>query len=325
MLAPPLPFLTSDLAGTGGQLRVTPEDFVVEELPAYPPAGRGDHVMVWLEKRGLTTPAAVAALARALGVEARDVGCAGMKDRHAVTRQWLSLPPPVTPEAARAVALDGIAVLAAERHPHKLRTGHLRGNRFAITVRGVGDDAAARARAIVERLAGGAPNWYGEQRFGKDGDNAARGRELLAGRDRRVPPKLRRLLISAVQSALFNDWLRARIDDGLFGREIDGDVITRAGVTGPMFGPEMRAPAPGTLAAAREAAVLDAAGLTIEAFAGAGKLALGTRRAAALMLEEASVEASGEAAITVRFTLAAGGYATAVMREVMKGELDDLR
>jgi len=100
-----MPYLTAALAGTGGALRTSDDDFVVDEVPAYAPAGHGDHVMARIEKRGVATPDAVAALARALGVSARDIGVAGMKDRHAVARQWLSLPPPVTPEAALAAEI----------------------------------------------------------------------------------------------------------------------------------------------------------------------------------------------------------------------------
>jgi tRNA pseudouridine13 synthase len=316
----PLPYLTAGLPGIGGILRARPEDFVVEELPAYPAAGEGAHVFVWIEKRGITTDAAAAALARAAGVEPRDVGWAGMKDRHAVTRQWLSLPPPVTPERAAALAVAGVTVLAAVRHPHKLRTGHLRGNRFVLTVRDARPGAADLARAVVAELsARGVPNFYGEQRFGAAGDNAARGAELLRGGGGRVPPKLRRLLISALQSSLFNSWLRARVDDGLFGEVIEGDLTDRRGVvTGPMFGPEMRAPAPGTLAAAREATVLEAAGLTVEDFARAGKLAEGTRRPLAIELGDVSVTEIDATTVTIGFTLPAGAYATVVMREVMK-------
>ena len=321
MLEAPLPYVTGGLPGIGGVLRRHPEDFVVEELPAYVPAGEGAHVFVWIEKRGVTTDAAAAALARAAGAEVRDVGWAGMKDRHALTRQWLSLPPPLTPEAAAALAVPGVTVLAAARHPHKLRTGHLRGNRFAITVRDCAPDAAARARAILDGLAAppGAPNFFGEQRFGAAGDNAARGRELLAGRGGRVAPKLRRLLVSAVQSSLFNAWLRARIEDGLYREVIEGDLSDRRGiVTGPMFGPTMRAPAPGTPAAAREAAVLAAAGLTVESFAAAGKLAEGTRRPLAIELRDVTVTEVDAATVTIGFSLPAGAYATQVMREVMQ-------
>jgi tRNA pseudouridine13 synthase len=342
-----LPLLTAELPGAGGVARTTPEDFRVEELPAYPAAGHGEHVLAWVEKRGLTTPAASTALARALGVSADDVGWAGLKDRHAVTRQWLSLPPPVTPDAVLATQLDGVTVLAAARHPHKLRTGHLRGNRFTLVLRGTVADGAARAEAILARLAAppGAPAWFGEQRFGVHGDNAARGRAILAG-DRaaaRVPPRVRRLLISAAQSELFNAWLAARLEDGLYGAVIDGDVLVRragsapfvteapaveqarqaAGevvVTGPMFGPAMRRPRPGSEAEAREAAVLAAAGLTVEAFAAAGRLAEGTRRPCGVPVDDATVEAGGDGVLTLRFTLPAGAYATAVLREVTRTE-----
>ena len=103
-----LPYLTAALPGIAGVLRTSCEEFFVDEEPAYLPAGAGDHVFVRIEKRGLTTPQAVERIARALSVNARDIGVAGMKDRHAVTRQWLSLPPPVTPEAAQALAIDDV-------------------------------------------------------------------------------------------------------------------------------------------------------------------------------------------------------------------------
>ncbi|MGE3547410.1 MAG: tRNA pseudouridine(13) synthase TruD, partial [Kofleriaceae bacterium] len=147
-----LPYLTRELPGIGGVLRSTDDDFVVDEVPMYAPSGTGDHVFVRIEKRGMNTIAAVGALARALGVAERDVGVAGMKDRHAVTRQWLSLPPPIHPEQLQALSLVGITVLETARHGHKLRTGHVRANRFVLRVRGVAPDAAERARAILARL-----------------------------------------------------------------------------------------------------------------------------------------------------------------------------
>jgi len=346
-----LPYLTSALPGVGGVLRSVDEDFVVDEEPAYLPSGAGDHVFVRIEKRGLTTPQAARAIADALGARERDVGVAGMKDRRAVTTQWLSLPPPVTPEAARALALPGVRVLEAARHPHKLRTGHVRYNRFRIRVRGLpagGAPALARrAGEILEQLARppGAPNWYGEQRFGRDGDNAARGRELISGarrpgRDRRMD----RLMISALQSELFNAWLAARIADGLYRSAIAGDVLHKRGgglfdcaepevdearlragevvATGPMFGDRMRRPAEGTPAAAREAAILDAAGLPPDGFARVRALAEGTRRDAAVPLAELAATAADDGTLEVAFALPGGAYATAIMREVMKLDPD---
>src|SRR4051812_48164346 len=126
--------LTRDLPGTGGVLKTVPEDFVVEEIPAYLPSGEGSHTYLWIEKRGRTTDEAVRALCDALKAKARDAGTAGMKDRHAVTRQWVSVPD-VDPARALAVAVDGVKVLLAQRHGNKLKTGHLRGNRFTLVVR----------------------------------------------------------------------------------------------------------------------------------------------------------------------------------------------
>jgi tRNA pseudouridine13 synthase len=337
-----LPYLTSALPGTGGVLRTVPEDFIVDEIGAYSPSGAGDHVFVRIEKRGLTTAQAVQRIARALGVGERDIGVAGMKDRHAVTRQWLSLPPPVTPEQATALALDDVRVLEAARHGHKLRTGHVRANRFVLRVRGVApklEDAEARAKAILDVLARppGAPNFYGEQRFGREGDNAARGRELLAGGKPPRDRKLARLLVSALQSELFNAWLTARMNDGLYARVLAGDVLHKLGggmftcedaatdearlaagelvVTGPMFGDTMRAAAGD--AAAREDAILAAAGLARDSFASVRAIAEGTRRDASIQVGEPSVTAEGET-LEVAFTLPGGAYATTVMREVMK-------
>ena len=227
-----LPLVTADIPGTGGSVRECPEDFRVEEIPVYEPTGHGDHVLATVEKIGRSTPDLVQAMARALGIRARDVGTAGMKDRHAVTRQRVSFPPPVSPEAVAALELPGVRVLATERHPHKLRTGHLAGNRFVLRLRQTdvaADEAAARARASLESLARapGCPNWYGAQRFGAGGDNAARGRELVTGARSpgSEPPRRRRLLVSAYQSMLFNEHLRRRIADGLLRVALEGDIL----------------------------------------------------------------------------------------------------
>jgi tRNA pseudouridine13 synthase len=342
-----LPYLTADLPGIGGTLRASNDDFVVDEIPAYSAAGTGDHVFVRIEKRGLTTSHAVERIARALGVAPRDVGIASMKDRHAVTRQWLSLPPPATPEQARALAIEDIVVLEAERHPQKLRTGHLRGNRFTLRVRGIGEAHAATARVerILAQLATppGTPNWYGEQRFGRRGDNAARGRAIALGHDK--PPRdrrLARLLLSALQSELFNAWLTARMARGDYARVLDGDVMHKRGgglfdctdtatdqprlergeivVTGPMFGERMRGPRAGSDAAQRELDVLAAADLATDAFSRVRALAEGTRRDAAIEVGEPRIAIAGDDVIEVAFVLPAGGYATVVMRELMKVE-----
>jgi tRNA pseudouridine13 synthase len=343
-----LPFRTADLPGVGGRVRATDDDFAVEEIPAYPPSGEGDHVFVHIEKRGLTTPAAAQLLAAIARVSSRDVGWAGMKDRHAVTRQWLSLPPPAKPEAVLGVAEGGLTVLAAMRHRHKLRTGHLKGNRFGLVIRDVGDEivAADRARSILALLAAGpgAPNWYGEQRFGARGDNATVGLDILRrGGTGGGSPKHKRMLVSALQSHLFNQWLCERMADEMYGTVLAGDLVqkTTSGgmfvsedtttdqarldtgelvITGPMFGASMRSPPAGSPAHVREARLLDAIGLGPADFARLGSIANGTRRPAAMELGGPEVVVAGPGAIRVTFSLPAGSYATTVLREIQKAD-----
>jgi len=353
MKPPALPYLTSALPGTGGVLRSTSEDFRVEELPVYSPCGEGDHVFAWIEKTELTTFDAVGQLAKAVGVNPKDVGSAGLKDKYAVTKQYLSFPPPVTPEQVMALQVPGISVLAATRHGNKLRTGHLRGNRFTLRVRNVvitEDEAADRALAILARLKHppGSPNWFGPQRFGNTGQNAAIGRALVGAGDMPAnvkPPrgKRKRLFISAFQSLLFNEYLNRRIGAGSYGAALAGDVLAKTdsgGVficedaatdsqrlanselvpTGPIFGHKMRQPTAGSQPAALEQAILDEHGLTLASFKPAGKLAQGTRRHLAIDLGTTEVTTIGAGAIELSFDLPSGAYATIVMREILRTE-----
>jgi tRNA pseudouridine13 synthase len=337
-----LPYATADLPGSGGSLRASPEDFRVDEVPAYLPSGSGPHLYLRVEKRGRTTPDALRTLARALGVPERDAGYAGLKDRDAVTTQWLSFPVARDPDPA-SLAAPGLAVLEASRHGNKLRAGHLRANRFAIVVRG-GD--LARARAAAEALvARGLPNFFGPQRFGAEGRNAEVGKAILAGaatpearrasRDR----FLRRLSISAYQAALFNRWLAERMQDGIFATAIRGDVLKKldtGGIftcedpaadgprverfevspAGPMFGHKLRPAAADALL--REERILAAEGLTLDGFARGGGEAEGTRRAARLRVEVALEPLPDGYRAT--FELPKGSYATVVLRELVKGE-----
>lgn len=340
----PLPFATAGLPGSGGRLKAAPEDFRVEELPAYLPSGAGPHLYLQVEKRDRTTREVVRALARALGVGERDAGYAGLKDRAAVTTQWLSFPVARDPDPA-ALAGPGYRVLVASRHQNKLRPGHARGNAFTVAVRG-GDLGRARACAAALETAG-LPNYFGPQRFGKDGGNAALGRALLspqpgpearrAARDR----FLRRLALSALQAELFNRWLAERLADGLFARALPGDVLKKldsGGVflcedpavdgarvarfevspAGPMFGHKLKTAA--GEAAAREARLLEAEGLTLADFARGGGEAEGTRRAARLLVRPALTPLDD--GYQAAFELPGGAYATVVMRELMKSEAD---
>ncbi len=176
-----LPYLTAEDPGVGGTLKKCNEDFVVDELPRYAASGEGTHTYLWIEKRGVTTLDAIYLIADALGKHPRDVGYAGMKDAHGVTRQWVSIEH-VDPARIEALNLNRIRILSVTRHTNKIKLGHLSGNRFDIRIRHAGPgarDQAAQIMAELERR--GVPNYFGPQRFGTRGDNAAIGRAVLRG------------------------------------------------------------------------------------------------------------------------------------------------
>lgn len=336
------PLLTADLEGTGGEIAGL-EGFVVEEIPAYLPCGEGEHCLALIEKRGLTTPQALQRLCRLVGQSPERAGYAGLKDKAGVTRQWVSLQG-ASPEQLRGVSEPDLRVLEAGLHRNKLRPGHARGNRFTLTLKGVHPDALPRAQAILARLRQqGLPNFYGEQRFGKHGDNAAQGLRLLRQeaplpRDRMQ----RRLLVSALQSHLFNQTLSQRMraagglglllggevlqrtdSGGLFvseDRETDQRRLTQGEVviTGPICGPRMPLPGEGSAARALEEQVFSSAGVTPQSFSLLGRLARGGRRPLSVPLEQPTAELSPAGELVLRFSLPSGSYATVLLREVTK-------
>lgn len=342
--------------GLGGRFRSRDGDFRVDEIPAYPADGRPGHLLLAMTKRGTNTEDALRAVARHLGVPRSEVGYAGRKDRRAITRQWISVP---APDPARTQArLDrfrhpAITLEPGEPHSHKLRRGHLRGNAFAIVVRGVDPEVALEpAREKLEHLrAVGMRNYYGAQRFGREGANLEPGLAALAGRGRRKGKG--DIQLAAGQSALFNLYLAVRAERGLLDRALAGDVLEKrttggrfvcveptvdseriaAGelvVTGPMFGGKMRWPEPGP-ALALEEEVLAAAGLNTGHLAKLGKRVPGTRRPLRAWPTDVSATASpatdherepdtdldtGLDRIELRFALPAGSYATVLLREL---------
>ena len=340
----PLPYLTPDVPGIGGMLKHVPEDFDVEEIPAYEPSGSGEHLFLWIEKRDVSAEQLTRHLSRALGVPPGEIGSAGLKDRRAVTRQYVSVPARLESSIA-AVETGSIRVLRSARHGNKLRTGHLKGNRFSILVRNVGPDAVTRAAAIAERIrALGFPNYFGEQRFGREGDTRALGFDLLRGvkasRDLRGGNErfLLRLALSAVQSQLFNEALAERLADGLLHGVLVGDVmeVVASGgkfvvddaraeqmrfdrrevvTTGPLFGPKMKLPAGEP--AEREARLLERHGLGSADFLRFRKLTSGTRRPYVIWPEELRVNREPDG-LRFRFSLAAGVYATTLLREFQR-------
>jgi len=174
----PHPYLTAGLPGVGGRFKEQLEDFIVEEVPLYHPADRGEHTFFEVEKTDLSTLEAQERIARELSLGVGEFGFAGLKDRKGVTRQVLSVRL-VPPERVLALKLTQLRIHWARLHLNKLRVGHLRGNRFRIRVRGVEPDPAKIDRIIAEVLRLGLPNFYGPQRFGNRGDAFRIGRALL--------------------------------------------------------------------------------------------------------------------------------------------------
>ena len=206
------------------RIRATPEDFRVEEIDAFEASGSGEHLLLTVEKRGTNTGYAAKLIAEWAGVPEGAVGYAGLKDRHAVTVQRFSvhLPGRGDPDAALLEGAEGLRVLAQARHAKKLPRGALAGNRFTLVLReveGVRDAVEARLRLVATR---GVPNYFGEQRFGRDGNNIAHALAMFAGR--RVPRSQRTFLLSAARSQLFNRVLGARVAAGNWNSALDGEV-----------------------------------------------------------------------------------------------------
>lgn len=319
------------------ELKADPDDFVVEETPAYEPSGTGDHLFVWVEKRDTTTRHAMETLAEFAGVDPRDAGSAGLKDRRAVTRQWLSFAG-LKPDAFDGFESSAIRVLKAVPHEHKLKTGHLRGNRFSVLLRGLNEDAQAQVAALLPDDSYEFPNYFGAQRFGRGGQNVEQAKRWLIAGGR--PPRARfkrRLMVSAYQAAAFNALVAERVRTQSESIALDGDVFktVRGGIfqeadfelakarvaskevrpTGPMFGKKMRraTDAAGELESKVEALY----GFDSEVYSRMGKLGLGTRRALTAEAAELQTELTAEG-LRVSFALSAGSYATVFLRELVE-------
>jgi tRNA pseudouridine13 synthase len=212
------------------RIRRSPEDFVVEELSTVELDGQGEHVWLWLEKTGCNTDHVAGCLARAAGVPHGAVGYAGLKDRHAVTTQWFSvqLPGREAPEW-NTVLESGMRVLQSGRHGRKLKTGFLEGNRFRLSLRDCQGDLASLETRLERIRDEGVPNYFGPQRFGREGGNLVKARALFEGRLRVRDRKLRGLYLSAARSALFNRILAQRVEEGTWCSALAGDLMNLNG------------------------------------------------------------------------------------------------
>ncbi|MGB5349347.1 MAG: tRNA pseudouridine(13) synthase TruD [Polyangiales bacterium] len=334
-----LPYLTRSIAPIEAEFRSTPEDFEVEEIPAYAATGTGEHAFALIEKRGLTTKDAVRALCEQVGADPNGAGWAGLKDRHAVTRQWISIFG-ASPDALLHADIEGLRVLEATLHPQKLRTGHLRANRFRIRLRKIDPSRIDELRRLLSEIKQhGLPNYYGEQRFGRDGDNAERALRWVLG-EARAPRAgfQRKLQMSALQSEIFNRCVAARVQSSTLGKVYPGDLVKKhesgglfvspdvedtqaradaweISPTGPIFGAKMRWPEGD--ARQREEALLRESGLTMDRLAKWKRVAPGTRRFVRVPVRDLDLTVSDNT-VELDFTLPAGSYATILVREVLK-------
>ena len=303
-------------SGATATLKRLNEDFVVTELPLQLPSGEGEHIWLDIEKNGANTAFVAQQLAEAASVQERDVGYAGLKDRYAITRQWFSiyLPKGETPDLTQLQHPE-FKVLSQSRHVKKLRPGDLQGNRFSIVLRDVTGDRDAIEANLEAVASGGVPNYFGAQRFGHDGGNVEQGRAMLAREIRVRNPKKKGIYLSAVRSFVFNEVLALRIQQGLWGKTLPGDMMDEAGrPTGPLWGRGRvsttdQSQALENSVAERHATLCDGmeyAGLNQE------------RRALVASPVDMSWEWPQANQLVLTFSLPAGNYATSVLNEILR-------
>jgi tRNA pseudouridine13 synthase len=329
------------------RLRATPEDFQVWELPLIEPQGTGSHLWLEVRKRGANTQWVASQLAAAAGVPERDIGFAGMKDRHAVTTQWFSVGLQEASSAEwTAWEIPDVTLLQAHRHGRKLQRGALRGNRFRIVLQDLQDGGDALECRLAALAASGVPNYFGPQRFGRDGANVRRAVQWLE-RGGRIKRSQRGIYLSAVRSYLFNLLLAERVRIGNWNRLVDGDLAMLDGSrstfacslpdaelvrrcaefdihpTGPLPGRSGRR---GGSSPAGEAASLEQAALSphrewVEALQRAGVDA--DRRSLRVVPGHLDWQLE-ESRLTVAFDLPPGAYATSVLRELVLTDPDTI-
>lgn len=335
--------MTSHLKGIGGVLRAKPSHFVVHEIPLYQPSGSGSHLYINITKELETTEEVANQIAKLLCISQRDVGFAGMKDKHAITTQTFSVP--VGNDQSPEIIIEKLNSITAKinwskLHVNKLKTGHLIGNTFSILISNLEneEDSFDRANNIVKSICEtGLPNFFGEQRFGVDNDNAERGLAIIRGNLSVRDKWLRRFLLSSLQSNLCNKYLATRLERKLF-RIIPGDICKKhdtgglfasenvveeqqryekkeISFTAPIYGPDMWFA--DCNAADLENEILEKSGIKMEELDKAG--ILGTRRLGRLLVSDLKIEKCEEGILT-SFSLPKGAFATTVLREIMKNE-----
>ncbi len=217
--------------------RTKPEDFYVDEALGFELEGSGEHVFLRIEKTGDNTTWVAGQIARLAAVEKNSVGYAGLKDRHAVTRQWFSVYLPKGDEPDWSLLEgDSIKLLDVQRHTRKLRRGDHQLNHFVIRLRGVTGDKATLDTRLKYIATEGVPNYFGLQRFGIDGGNLQQAHDLLVNGKRIKNRQQRGMMLSAARSYLFNLVLSDRIGGGDWEALLPGDPSIEGQPSAPLWG-----------------------------------------------------------------------------------------
>jgi tRNA pseudouridine13 synthase len=318
-----------------GCIRQSPEDFFVEEIPRSLPDGEGQHVWLSIEKRLLNTDQVAGQLAKIAAVPRKAVSFAGMKDRNAVTRQWFSVDLAGKPEPDwQTMNSERIRVLEHARHGRKLRRGYLDGNRFELVLRKVTGDTDQLQQNLAHISEHGVPNYFGEQRFGRDNSNLTSASQLMAGQRLKLNRNQRGLIYSAARSYLFNMVLARRVVAGNWRQIIEGDLMALADKrgfftahlddrelqqrlddgaihpTGPLWGSGSLQPAADALESEQAALAglqdwqqwLERQGLEMD------------RRPLRLLVQDMQWQLEDDG-LYLQFSLTTGGFATSVLRE----------
>ena len=320
------------------RIRASAEDFRVHEVLGFEPDGEGEHLLVQVQKRNRNTDQVARELARQAGVSARDVSYCGLKDRVAVTTQWFSLwlPGKADPDWT-SIENDDLKILAQARHRRKLPRGALQANRFVIVLRDVLGDHAELETRLTAISDNGVPNYFGEQRFGRGGDNLNKALSMFRGR--RVKDRhLRGLYLSTARSYLFNQVLAARVLADNWNKILPGEACMLSGsrsffvaetidveiesrLAAKDISPSGALWGRGELPCLQEARELELALLADDSEFRQGLEAAGMkqeRRALLLAVNDMQWQwLPGGSDLEVSFELAAGCYATSVFREII--------
>jgi tRNA pseudouridine13 synthase len=189
----------------------TIERFFVEEIPLYPFTGKGNFLILKIKKTDMSTWKLITVLAKATGLQERDIGYAGLKDKSATTIQYISLPKKVEKELNKNLTTQRVEIVERTYHKAPIKIGHLKGNRFKIVLHQIDQKDATFFNTTAKMMqTKGIPNYYGYQRFGEDSRSYLQGKEI-AQSGKKLKGSKEKLLVSAYQSYLFNKWLGTRV------------------------------------------------------------------------------------------------------------------